>query len=301
MKIISNLINQYVSGECNLDQYFITTILNTLLAERELTSISREINIYPFSTIFNGGKYSMSYEYPKGINVILAKTNEEVTSTIYNIIPVLKNNFHTSSETILKAVEYYYYIKILMMFCHEVEHVNQNKNYTKEDTLENLLVTLNLRPVRDLYDAEYNENIEDINKYRLILRKYKLTNPNLGDIEPIERFANINSTNIVKEVINNLDTSDEVKEILLFLLEFDKTFLKIYSYVALENSKYPLDEYIKYMKQINELYTHNLDSNEIERIINAYGRELSLDERLYYGFEITDDELEGLKRKTYLI
>ena len=290
INVIANMIDEYIYNKKTLDDDFVYTVLNIVLTEKNVIELSKNNKVYQFNSPFLGTGFAMDYSYPNGINVYVANCEKEIIESIGIYIPMLKKNINYSSDLVLvKTLEYYYFIKIIMMLMHEVEHVVQNSKYGSLNNFEDLLTTLNLRLLHNCMNNKdnYNDNIKK-------LKVYKFTNKNINIIEPIERFANIKSTDIIRQLIYNFTTLDEVKNILLYLLDLDVKFHYIYSYVSLNNNS-PLNKYIKYLESLNEYYINQYDSSKLDNIIEEHGKEFNLEERLYYGYSITDKEFENVK------
>lgn len=288
IEAITNLISDYVENNKTLDNKFITEILDILLKEYDVSDLSLNNNVYyrRANNIFSSG-FPMDYEYPKGINVHIPDVDESIIKTISFIIPMVKGKFsHLNDLKMLQGIKYYYYIKTIMTLRHEVEHVIQNKNYGLNRNLEEILITLNLRLLHESFNSD--ENLKR-------LYNYKKLDKNIYYIEPIERFANIKSTDIIESIICSLDLSEEIKALLLYILKVDKSLLYTYSYFKDDNSIIPIYSYINYMKSLNEYYIENIDGKDLDNYIESYGKDLSFKERLYYGYKISDSEFNDIK------
>lgn len=295
----ANLIEEYVQDKKTLDENFALRVLDKILTEKQLTDLSSENHVYNFNNPIFGSGFAMEYSYPKGINVYIANSNKEVLDIIKTVTPILRVNMSELSEKeLLLTLEYSYFIKIIMMLFHEVEHVAQNSKYNKIDTLEDVLVTLNLRLLRRLIDYELKpseSNKESQIEIRNKLRSYKSVE-GLNYLEPIERFAHIKSTIDIPEIIRRLNTTDKIKESLIYFLDTCNMINHIYSYININRNTSPLEKYIEYMKKIGEYNLDRLTGEEIDKIINDYNNNLNLNQRVYYGFKITESEFDGIKK-----
>lgn len=93
------------------------------------------------------------------------------------------------------------------------------------------------------------------------------------------------------------DLDDKIKEILFHFNSVSMNLHYIYSYISLKDKLgklCPLEEYIKYMKSIDEYSLKRLSSKELDKMINNYNNNLILTEKLYYEFNITEDEYDGV-------
>ena len=285
-KYFANLIDEYIYEDKTIDENFIYNILDMLLSSRNLTDLSSENEVFEINNPFLGSSNPMEYSYPNGINVYLVDTYKVVMENIRNLIE-MQNEFKLdlSNEDLDLSYRYYYYIKVITMLMHEVEHVYQNSVYKNINTLENTLITLDLKLVR-----QYIESSNNI-KEKLILFR---SNPYIKYIQPIERFANIKSQNNYMDIIENLNASDEVLVALMDYFYATKKSFYIYSYLITESHN-PMGEYIKYMKNIKEYSIDDLSGEEIDILIDKSSKDLSLKERLFYGYKVTDDELRDIK------
>ena len=293
-KYFANLIDEYMYEDKMVDDTFIYNVLDKLLSSRELTYLSSENEVFEMNNPFMGTGNPMEYSYLNGIKVYLINTYNDVMNRIRDLIEIQDSfKLDISYEDMELSLKYYYYIKIITMLMHEVEHVYQNSIYNNTDTLENTLITLDLKLVRHYIDSLNINNKEyiDNKKEKLILYK---SNPYIKFIQPIERFANIKSQYNYMDIIENLNTKDEILVALMDFFYATKKSFYIYSYLIMD-SRDPINEYIKHIKNIREYNTDYLSGEEIDLLIDKSSKDLSLKERLYYGYKVTDMELKNIK------
>lgn len=298
IKQIANLIEEYLSEEKAFDKNFVDVVLDNLITD-ELKPICFYNHVYAHNNpLFDSG-YPMVYDYPNGINVYVKNTNKELMNIIPNYASAIKYNFdyNVDNETLIKALEYAYYLHLVIMMSHEVEHVRQNINYNNSDTLEGFITRLNLYSHRRYEELKITRKCED-KEFRNSLEifyKYKTNSDEIKYVEPIERYANINSTKNINSIINNLMATDEVKEILHFIVEYINRFHLIYSYGSSKDGKTPLAAYVDYLKKYKIYKLDDLTSDEIDKKIIELSSDLSLEERLYNGLEITENEYRNIR------
>ena len=297
---IASIIEKYLSNQKSFDKEFANEVLANLLTD-ELKPICSNNHVFTYNNPFFGTGNSMEYSYPNGINIYIENSNRELTEIITNYASIIKYNynFNIDNEVLIKELEYFYYLQLVIMMSHEVEHVKQNYNYNNDNTLEEFLTRLNLYTFRKYEELKRYRTCED-KEFRDSLGdfyKYKSNNDEIKYIEPIERYAHINSTKKIKSIIIEVRASDEVKEVLYFLVDYISRFHYIYSYGTSKEEKSPLKAYINYLKKYDLYKLDNLTGEEIDEKIMQLSENLSLEDRLNNGLSISDSEYKNIRNE----
>lgn len=178
--------------------------------------------------------------------------------TIYsNVIDLMIQNINKqliSAEELSKSL--YKNLSILQVIMHEVEHANQEKIICSNNTLESYILKL-------------SELIDD--------------NPELYEVKPEERFAEIKSFNEVLFLLTILNNKNlKINE--LIKIDSIQRLLRGYHY---KNQKVttPLVTYFEKGKKPELLTPLGITNNE-KKVISVY----NLEDRLKYGFPITTEE-----------
>lgn len=262
---IKCILLSYIEEQKFADEKFINEIAKIIIKKRHLEEYVQKVNLIDNPDDNLLGYYSY---LNKEINICLPSKNMSVVE---------------------------FNIKILTTLFHEFEHACQHKLYNEDNnSLKKQLLYLSLETYKffEEFDIVTKKKLtqEEMAKYIALYNYYEKIN-NLYDklysYLPSERMATIDSLKDIIEILSNINNT-EIKEKLI-LIKRKQLIEAITGYIMQKNAKSPL--YVVY----EELQKLQLNENiefliNIKKIINN----MTLEERLYYGFTIESSEYEEI-------
>ncbi len=266
---IKRILENYFKYDKYIDEQFIYEMIEIIVKSRKFNSMINNVNI--FNRCQEEGISGFYSPIDKEINIVLPDKNIELFD---------------------------YNTTILHILLHELEHVGQHKKCieSKNDTLETSLLSTCFKP------NNYNEMIKkrlqnnDINKdeYFSVIEKlkfYEMYSKIINEcyeLLPSERQAEINSFSYMIELLKNIKNvqyEDKIEKIKLNYL-----VRKVMGYKKQDD---------KVLSPTYELYRIILDFIKQPQLLKKYyetfdlaSRNMSLEERLYYGLNISCDEYD---------
>ena len=266
---IKRILENYFKYDKYIDEQFIYEMIEIIVKSRKFNSMINNVNI--FNRCQEEGISGFYSPIDKEINIVLPDKNIELFD---------------------------YNTTILHILLHELEHVGQHKKCieSKNDTLETSLLSTCFKP------NNYNEMIKkrlqnnDINKdeYFSVIEKlkfYEMYSKIINEcyeLLPSERQAEINSFSYMIELLKNIKNvqyEDKIEKIKLNYL-----VRKVMGYKKQDD---------KVLSPTYELYRIILDFIKQPQLLEKYyetfdseSRNMSLEERLYYGLNISCDEYD---------
>lgn len=298
---LASLLDLYHNSGKLADRDFILYVLEALLSHKNIKQSCPKIIIN--RTKDNGTDLAI-YRFEESItiypercfNYIMKKKANVWLSEIDRFLK-LNNKDENSVAVTRELYNYLYNLNIMKALLHEVDHVERCANYGKEKSLENILCDLNLRFRMfglDRVNLVNNTKLSLIKAKKYVMDLSDLSN-NLYVVEPIERFANENSSKQLLNIISYLNISDLNKKILLYFAKIYMIEDYTYSYNRLSDDSYPILEYSNYLKNISEYYTDEFSGKDLDRIFSRTLTDASVADRLYYGFKVTNEELKDVR------
>lgn len=317
------LLESYSKEGKYADDKFIMNAIDIIVSYKELDKYVFDVIFYDENRhSLEGDMYascSITKFYPeKGIHINSKQMKVNIIQELLEnhgiLAQFIPSNF-LDSYCVNEVLCYQYNIKTLFILLHQIERVKQFANYGKRNDFESMLVDLNLKLlVRYEYykgkafdinndvikkipvniDKSLDEN-EEYTKAKFKLNNYynDVYRKNIYQLEPINRFSNIKSIDILISIINECDIEDELKKI---LIDINRMYKYYYSFESYSSNLNPLGFYVDYMNSIGELSTENLDSDEIKSRIQAQNNRLGLFGKVYYGLGITEEERTDIQK-----
>lgn len=254
-KEIYLLILSYMEYNKSVDLNFLENIANIVVNNKNLKKYLTTINIDN-----NIKDVATHCSYKKSITV-----NMDIIINSLKMIKIFKG----------KELLFYSYLEVVEVFLHELEHVNQDKIFNYETSLESLIVKKTLEPARKLLqELSITNGIKnELTSLRLNLYSMKYRKNYI--YSPTERLAYIKS-NLTSIKIAELFGSKNI-------CDYENLFLNTHYfrgyYKKLNPTKY-------YLKIINPKFNWE----EIEE----KSKDISFLERITLGLEINENELKYL-------
>lgn len=266
---ILKLVYDHAKGGKNIDEYFISDLVEIIVCNRNLNDYVKQI----------------SFETTRMKNKIAAygiDNNLKVYSP--NIYDEIRNSYIPGLETLEKRYEPY--CQVVNIIGHEIEHANQKRLRTEndlDDIKTKILLACNYFQAKTIKDIENIEKLPAFlhllssikllfltNLYRKKYHKYWL-------YSPVERLAEFSGTNLSLDLIQNLH-----ENLAMPLPTLEKNFM--ISLVNIILGVYRVDAPTIY-------YLEKLKQYEDSLTIKNMSRDLSLEERVILGLEVYPEEM----------
>lgn len=197
--------------------------------------------------------------------------NKSITVNVNTIIYILKLIKIFNGKELL----FYSYLEVVEVLLHELEHVNQDKIFNYENSLESLIVRKTLEPARKLsQELSITKGIKN-NLISLKIDLYNIKYHKNYIYSPAERLAYIKSTLTTIKIAELFGSKNICDYENLFLIT---NYCRGY-YKKINPTKY-------YLKIINPKFNWH----KIEEKI----RDISFLDRITLGLEINKNELQSL-------
>ena len=293
---IANLISDYSINRKYADRAFVEELLNLYISALSIEDYVKNRVI---------GEGAIERANVAGIYHIKKKSIYIDPSRIVNAI--LKR-IDTETENGLKSTEVEKYLKVnfglLLVVAHELSHAYEYKKcFEGEDDFEKYLLELSLKGnVMALRGDRLSQ--EEINYYNTLESIFH--DPRCHDNIPSERIANIRSFELERDVSRII--SPDIKGNLEDYNEYRFLRCKLEGYLDVSPTAYTL-YLIEELKENLGLPHGETDRNIIERMCSeeAKKRGFSLDERIYFGLPLDEEEIielelekESIRRRLFI-
>lgn len=266
-------IEKYFKNEQCFDKKIIYDIVELIIKYRKYNSMINDVNVLDKS-VETGmtGSYS---PIEKNINIVL---------------PNNKEDFFDYNTTVLHVL------------LHELEHVGQHKKCleNKGNNLETDLLSMCFKAnnyleliQKKLQNNEFksDEYISIIQQLQFYQMYSEIVNKGCYELLPSERQAEINSFKYLIGLLKNIHNEQNNKKI--EMIETNYLIRKIMGYKEDEN-KIIAPTYELYRIILNFM-NQSESENKYFKIFDSLEKNMSLDQRLYYGLNISSDEYNKQK------
>ncbi len=291
MENIADLLYDYSKNGRELDKKFIDQVVRVMIREKHLSEYIKGVCFDSLSkNKMNNGKTTTPMAYHPYTREILVDIN--------NI-----GFFFKKLESLICSGDFERALSVnailTQMLLHEIDHANQfRKSTINSDDFENLLLGVCCH-----VDNEFLRESK-ISQLMMLKRGIYLNSQLFRSLglqqqlktrfdtsAPMERMANINSTNEVCDMLGLINQSDNIESVISFL----DSYLVGYQLSGYSSNNgiivSPTREYLEEVKRLN-IYGMNAHFNESFDISMKDAQNSSLETRLLLGLDISEPEYQ---------
>ena len=294
MENILDLLYEYSKRGKNIDEEFMDKVIKIMTKEKDLKNYIKRVRFENLSSCkmnHDGKNTPMAYD-PYTKKILLDSHNIEI---FRDKIKEITHNLNFSDfEQVLSSNSI-----LTHALLHEIEHANQHKkSMIKDENFENLLLGVSCHVDNEFFKESKLSQL-------LILKKGIYLNPqlyyNLGlqhqlnaqfkTSTPIERMANIQSTQEINNMLVQISKNDCIENVISL---FDSLLagyqLNGYNFNNdIINS--PTERYLEEVKKLN-IAGIDVHFTEYFDIVMEKAQSASLEKRLLLGLNISEEEYQ---------
>lgn len=294
MENILDILYEYSKKGKKIDKKVINKVIKILIIEKDLSDFvkrTRFKNIY--KTEPDKKDIPMAY-WTKNKEILLDKNKIRFFQNNIEDLIQFKDFEHTLSCNAM----------LTQVALHEIEHANQvKKSIIIDEEFENLLLGVCLHVDNEFFkESKISQFL--INKLKIYsnpqlyynIRLMRQINNQFNTSTPIERMANIHSTQEVKEMLTIISKSEYIENVIsLFDTLLMNYQLNGYNY----NNGIITSPTQSYLEEIKKLNITGMECHFNERFSEVMEKSQndSLEKRLLLGLDISEEEYQKTKTK----
>lgn len=293
---IIDLLYEYSKRGRKVDKSFIDKVIKIMAREKGLKEYIKKVRFVNLS------KYKINHD-GKDSPMAYNTYTKEVLIDNDNIVlfqNMIENSIHFSDFEKALSINSI----LTQALLHEVEHANQpRKSIIRNEDFENLLLGINCHVDNEFFKESKISQLLMLKKgiylnsqlYHNLVLQQKL-NTQFETSIPIERMANIHSTQEINDILAQISKYERIENVILLFDSFLAGY-QLNGYTS--NNGIVTSPTEKYLEEVKKLNITGIDTHFDEQFNTAMKKAQNdvLEKRLLLGLDISEEEYLKTKQK----